>query len=639
MSDVNVHVRASTDVPPVVDASTEAIRKLRGETDKSSESTKSSAQATQAAASATKQFDTSMDGLNKRLHQALTPVRSFFRDLNSLMMMGGLALVINRISSEIGNLQKAYETANPEAAKAAGSLKNWTAAVEDMKAKAGGVVAMVLNPIRQAFIDLVDPMFRATEQLKNFSTWSDTVIKQYGSAGLAAQLKYTQALTDQAFAQQTLSDALGKQETLQRALAAAKAKLNVSEPSAYFGMAATGAALMQQQADKNYQVALTNVSKNSQIIAKAQQDLGILTDWLKANPPGGEGHVTTATLVADMVTAAVGGYMVPGIDLIRTRWQQMISDLLSGVDLLAQNAQDLQGILESAARVAQYNQPVAPVSGPTYGTYTGKPGTENPTLQFGQYSQGTPTGIEPAVAAAGETASAAVAATLAQALITLEQSVVSVGLLFNWLDTLLKPAIAIIGPLLDQALVPLVGILVTLGAQIGQVLTPVIQALSPIIKALGGAFVWLWNNVFMPVGNSIWLVLTWLGSLFWDFGHLIGNVIAAIQGKLAWGEVFTSGMMTLDLAELARHAPLTAIDYDKIIKEGEAAIKAANEAAGAGGGAGYSSQTTVQQPTYYTYITLSGTFIGDTKAAAGSAMLDCIREAIGGGARIEFMQN
>jgi len=68
-----------------------------------------------------------------------------------------------------------------------------------------------------------------------------------------------------------------------------------------------------------------------------------------------------------------------------------------------------------------------------------------------------------------------------------------------------------------------VGILAIIGQTLGAVLAPVLKALSPIIELVGKAFVWLYNNVIIPIANALIRVFT-----------AVQNAIAAVINAFAW---------------------------------------------------------------------------------------------------------
>jgi len=86
----------------------------------------------------------------------------------------------------------------------------------------------------------------------------------------------------------------------------------------------------------------------------------------------------------------------------------------------------------------------------------------------------------------------------------------------NHVTTIIQGMMQVLGPVIDQVLAPIVGILIIIGQTLGQILVPIIQLLTPVIKLIGEAFVWLYNEVILPVGNLLITVFTWIENKLID---------------------------------------------------------------------------------------------------------------------------
>jgi hypothetical protein len=80
----------------------------------------------------------------------------------------------------------------------------------------------------------------------------------------------------------------------------------------------------------------------------------------------------------------------------------------------------------------------------------------------------------------------------------------------------------VLGPIIDNLLTPMVGILNILGQTLGAVLVPVLQMLMPVIKILGDVFVWFFNKVIRPFANAMITV-----------GNIVSNIIAGVINFIA----------------------------------------------------------------------------------------------------------
>lgn len=80
----------------------------------------------------------------------------------------------------------------------------------------------------------------------------------------------------------------------------------------------------------------------------------------------------------------------------------------------------------------------------------------------------------------------------------------------------------VLGPVVNEGLAPLVGIFRMLGQMLGRLLIPIFEIFVPVIEAMGKAFVWLYNNIFVPVHNQF---KTWGNHVYNFFAGLINGVI------------------------------------------------------------------------------------------------------------------
>ena len=155
--------------------------------------------------------------------------------------------------------------------------------------------------------------------------------------------------------------------------------------------------------------------------------------------------------------------------------------------------------------------------------------------------------------------------TAASAIMSLVAAVISclleienVKKILNWAGTIVEKIFSFIGPIIDDTLAPLVELLETVGETIGQILTPlfgmiqilttlsglttVLKVLSAVLKLVGGAFEWLYNNVIVPVGNK--------------FVDIVNDIITLLN-KLPWVNINKLeklnyvGEMAEEMAEIA----------------------------------------------------------------------------------------
>jgi len=100
----------------------------------------------------------------------------------------------------------------------------------------------------------------------------------------------------------------------------------------------------------------------------------------------------------------------------------------------------------------------------------------------------------------------------------------SVQMILNPLQVVFQGIMDVLGPLIDQALAPLLGILTIFGQFIGQILAPVFKILALVIEPLAKIFVWFHNKIMKPIGNAL---ITLIGTI-WN------GIANAINFLLGW---------------------------------------------------------------------------------------------------------
>ncbi|UTC82637.1 hypothetical protein [Treponema denticola] len=133
------------------------------------------------------------------------------------------------------------------------------------------------------------------------------------------------------------------------------------------------------------------------------------------------------------------------------------------------------------------------------------------------------------------------------------------------LKIVLEGLIEIIGPILNSILAPLFGILRVIGKFLGIVLTPLLRILEPILKPLIKAFLFLYNNVLVPIGNGLIFIF-----------NLVHNAIAGfINGVSKLVRIITFGAIDLGRANYRslNEGSLEKITDTDLSTEGRAALK------------------------------------------------------------------
>lgn len=149
------------------------------------------------------------------------------------------------------------------------------------------------------------------------------------------------------------------------------------------------------------------------------------------------------------------------------------------------------------------------------------------------------------------------------------------------LKIVLEGMIEMLGPVLNSILAPLFGILRVIGKFLGIVLTPLLRILEPILRPLIKAFLFLYNNVLVPIGNGLIFVF-----------NLVHNAIAGfINGISTLVRIITFGAVNLGRASYRslNEGRLEKISETELSTEGRAALKAGGASGSQNASAGASA--------------------------------------------------
>lgn len=156
------------------------------------------------------------------------------------------------------------------------------------------------------------------------------------------------------------------------------------------------------------------------------------------------------------------------------------------------------------------------------------------------------------------------------------------------LKIVLEGLIEVIGPILNSILAPLFGILRVIGKFLGIVLTPLLRLLEPILRPLIKIFLFLYNNVLVPIGNGLIFMF-----------NLIHNAFAAfINGISTLVRIVTFGAVNLGRASYRslNEGRLERISETDLAMEGRAALKSGG-ASGAQNASSGASAAVAAKPT------------------------------------------
>ena len=179
-------------------------------------------------------------------------------------------------------------------------------------------------------------------------------------------------------------------------------------------------------------------------------------------------------------------------------------------------------------------------------------------------------------------------------------SLSSVQAILNPITVILQGMMSILEPVINDILAPVLGILRIIGQFLGSLIAPILQWLSPIIEAVGNAFVWLYNNIFVPIGN---LLITLFNGVYNTIAWVMNVMIEAINWALGWLGVNIAKVKTKSLTE----GTMSAIDFGDLVSSGYDATGDYTDYTEDSTG---SSTSITRVPDIYLYQTFNGPIIG-----------------------------
>lgn len=607
----------------------------------------------------------SLHELKDKAKETISPFKDLTDTIKTVAGLGGAAMVLKQIYGELSQMEAAFAKANPEAQKAAGSLQQWNDAMVRMKVDAGGVVAGVMNPIRDALLQIIDPAYQVKSAIAGLNTELEKLTGQYLSAE-------TKKLQDLAKAQKDLADAMkesgqaatsrGEYARMLRGLqASGRPDTSGEGVVAYMGQYGVGAeqaimALTIAAEEYDRQVAdlqgfITDLDVTIQRTGLLIQEIPKkIAELSKPSGKAGAPDAEAAALKA-WLEASAANYLAPAISSA-LRGQLRAEDLTKPVvEAFGHSADYLAPAISSALRgelraelvaikegIALLHTDLRPEGegGPSedYRAPT-KTSAERGEERAERESQEQPAEVGPSLLdylkqagsglsdlwSGGTTgqmfaAGADPMAELAGSIAPLLASFGSLQAIMDPVSVILRAMFEALQPLIDSLLEPLVAILTIVGQTLAMMITPILKLLAPAIEWIGQAFVWLYNNAIVPIGNAFIQLFTALTAL----GTLIYYIVT-----FRWSKIHDI-QWAADSADL-----LQPITTGQLTEDGLATTGA--------GGYGGSSTNVVKPPDIYVYLTVEGSVYGaGGPAEVGREMVHAIEEYLGTGARVTFLE-
>ncbi|HSV56119.1 MAG TPA: hypothetical protein VLH39_03310, partial [Magnetospirillaceae bacterium] len=170
----------------------------------------------------------------------------------------------------------------------------------------------------------------------------------------------------------------------------------------------------------------------------------------------------------------------------------------------------------------------------------------------------------------------------------------AMGVVLELVSYVFQGISSVLGPVLNNLLEPLVGILTIVGETIGKLLLPVLELVSPIVKLIASVFVTVYNYVIVPIGNAI----IYLFDMVYNAFAWLYNTISRILRVMTLGLVRIGTIQYRDFED------------NKLTRIDTADLETAGESASGSGSPGSSASYTGN--TIYLNVYNYAPLVGDT---------------------------
>lgn len=113
----------------------------------------------------------------------------------------------------------------------------------------------------------------------------------------------------------------------------------------------------------------------------------------------------------------------------------------------------------------------------------------------------------------------------------------SIKMLLDPISVILQGFMSVIGPLINNALQPLLGILTIVGQVMGAILAPILEALAAVTAKVAEGFVWFYNNALRHVANGFIFVFNILANSVIGIANTFIDIINWFPDWLTGGDI------------------------------------------------------------------------------------------------------
>lgn len=308
---------------------------------------------------------------------ALDPLKKLASTIQTVMNLGGVAILVKQVAQAMGEMEKAYAKLHPESQKAVGSLGHWNEAMANMKANQGAIVASVLTPIRAAFLNIIDPVNSATYEIRQLQKAMQEISDKYLTTERKQYKDREDAMKKLAEATDTYNKAVENQSKLEDELKVKQAEYLKAQELARLATGSGGRVAIDTTSAQNAMEAASKaVDANRKLISASLTAQRNIKEYLDAQAKDGE---KTGVVIEEITEAE----------------RIMLGYLAQNVGLQAQRLEYAQDYMEAWDQIYAAE---AAASGPSAGSKGGKRGATSRSV--GRATRGAAEETEAAVEAA-----------------------------------------------------------------------------------------------------------------------------------------------------------------------------------------------------------------------------------------------
>jgi hypothetical protein len=466
------------------------------------------------------------------------------------------------------------------------SMKNFGNAWDELMSVFGRAGEITFKPIRNWLTEIMDGWKKAAEQALNYGEAVDLLNKKTAST---SQIDIVKAMIT--VENRQLND-LYRQKDEQ---ASFQHLTNYNEWKAYtMGPDKSFDAYQKARDDSlgDYDIKAKDITRHLTALDGRMKELGNAADVAKGYQPGGDS--TNYIRMPNDLDDAMSDKLALRI---WQRQQRAINDPFMDMESIigfASNQRDYAGTKARRDEEAFGGGSIGTGAGSLFSRMSGDAGSSLMD-SFGRTELGKASKDQKA-----EGTVANLFVQLAGSLGPIVTSFTSLNALLNPIQTILTAFVSTIGPTLNALLAPLVGILAIIGQTLGQLLIPVLNLLTPVIKVIADAFIWLYNYIIKPIGNSIYATFAVVINTLRNFGELVANIVNNIADPSKW----KGGSWGTNWSDLYAHGPISDINTSSLV-----AASAAITGSGATPGA---SANYAQVRPINVYVTVNTDVIADS---------------------------